>query len=75
MRYTQLKKLTKIKIELNLIFDCMNFKKLVLWKSKNGFLLSIFKIFNTFFKDSKKDYNIKSRFNKNKFYQTCLSTL
>ncbi len=58
MRYTQLKGLAKIKMELNLIFACMNLKKLALWKSKNGFLLSIFKIFNTFFKISKKKITI-----------------
>jgi len=36
MRYTQFKGLAKMKMELSLIFACMNLKKLALWKSKNG---------------------------------------
>ena len=75
MRYTQLKGIAKIKMELSLIFACMNLKKLALWKSKNGLFLFIPTIFTTIFKIFKKYQNIKSRFNKNKFYQICLSTL
>jgi len=54
MRYTQLKGLAKIKMELTLIFACMNLKKLALWKSKSGFLFFISAIFNTFLKIQKK---------------------
>lgn len=32
MRYTQYRGLAKIKMELNLLFGCMNLKKLAIWK-------------------------------------------
>lgn len=32
MRYTQYRGLAKIKMELNLLFGCMNLKKLSIWK-------------------------------------------
>lgn len=31
MRYTQFRGLAKIKMELNLLFGCMNLKKLAIW--------------------------------------------
>ena len=61
MRYTQLKGLAKIKIELTLIFACMNLKKLALWKSKNGLFLFFGGIYSLFL-DYLKLYR-KSRFN------------
>ena len=32
MRYTQYRGLDKIKMELNLLFSCINLKKLAIWK-------------------------------------------
>ncbi|MGO5076187.1 IS1182 family transposase, partial [Clostridium sporogenes] len=36
MRYTQYRGLAKIKMELTLLFACMNLKKLAIWKSRKG---------------------------------------
>lgn len=36
MRYTQYRGLAKIKMELNLLFGCMNLKKLAIWKWRKG---------------------------------------
>lgn len=37
MRYTQYRGIAKIKMELNLLFACMNLKKMAIWKwRKNG---------------------------------------
>ena len=38
MRYTQLRGLQKIKMQVTLTFACMNLKKLAKWKRKNGLL-------------------------------------
>ena len=40
MRYTQYRGLEKIKMELNLLFACMNLKKLAIWKHRKGLLHS-----------------------------------
>ena len=40
MRYTQYRGLEKIKMELNLLFACMNLKKLAIWKHRKGLLRS-----------------------------------
>lgn len=40
MRYTQYRGLSKIKMELNLLFACMNLKKLAIWKHRKGLLYS-----------------------------------
>lgn len=37
MRYTNLRGLKKVTASINLIFACMNLKKLAKWKHKNGF--------------------------------------
>lgn len=39
MRYTQLRGLQKVKMQVTLTFTCMNLKKLAKWKKKNGMLL------------------------------------
>lgn len=41
MRYTQYRGLAKIKMELNLLFACMNLKKLAIWKGRKGLLNSL----------------------------------
>lgn len=38
MRYTQYRGLRKIKMELNLLFACMNLKKLANWLDRTGLL-------------------------------------
>jgi Transposase and inactivated derivatives len=38
MRYTQLRGLEKVKMQVMLTFACMNLKKLASWKKKNGLL-------------------------------------
>ncbi len=37
MRYTQYRGLAKVKMELTLLFGCMNFKKMANWKWKNRY--------------------------------------
>jgi transposase/transcription elongation factor Elf1 len=41
MRYTQLRGLEKVKMQVTLIFACMNLKKLATWKRRKGMLPSI----------------------------------
>ena len=53
MRYTQYRGLKKVKMELNLIFACMNLKKLATWLDRLG-LLPI----NPTSKHSNKRYNV-----------------
>lgn len=43
MRYTQLRGLQKVKMQVTLTFACMNLKKLASWKQKNGLLPSFSK--------------------------------
>lgn len=43
MRYTQLRGLAKLKMQVLLTFACMNLKKLASWKSKNGLLSPVFR--------------------------------
>ena len=38
MRYTQYRGIKKVKMELNLLFACMNLKKLATWLDRNGLL-------------------------------------
>lgn len=38
MKYTQLRGLEKVKMQVILTFSCMNLKKLASWKKKNGLL-------------------------------------
>ncbi|SHK29498.1 Transposase DDE domain-containing protein, partial [Anaerobranca californiensis DSM 14826] len=38
MRYTHLRGLAKLKMQVTLIFACMNLKKLAKWKRKKGML-------------------------------------
>ena len=45
MRYTQLRGLKKVKMQVMLTFACMNLKKLASWKMKNGMIVPIFNIF------------------------------
>ena len=46
MRYTQYRGLAKVKMELNLLFACMNLKKLANWLDRKGanrtYILSLF---------------------------------
>ena len=48
MRYTQYRGLEKVKMELTLLFACMNLKKMALWKwrrrygDKNGFSITVY---------------------------------
>ncbi|SMC92457.1 IS1182 family transposase [Sporomusa malonica] len=42
MRYTQLRGLQKVKMQVTLTFACMNFKKLATWKRRKGLLAPIF---------------------------------
>lgn len=48
MRYTQYRGLSKVKMELNLLFACMNLKKLAIWKDRKGLLYCIFNKISTF---------------------------
>ena len=34
MRYTQYRQSAKIKMELNILFGCMNLKKMAIWKRR-----------------------------------------
>jgi len=45
MRYTQLRGLEKVKMQVMLTFTCMNLKKLASWKKKNGLLSPNFRHF------------------------------
>lgn len=62
MRYTQYRGIKKVKMELNLLFACMNLKKLANWLDRKGLFLSdllkysnkLWKIFSDIFL-----YNIK----------------
>ena len=54
MRYTQLRGLQKVKMQVTLTFACMNLKKLAKWKKKNGMLpdpKSTFYVFQRFLAD------------------------
>lgn len=42
MRYTQMRGLAKLKMQVLLTFACMNLKKLASWKKKNGLLEPVF---------------------------------
>lgn len=42
MRYTQLRGLQKVKMQVTLIFACMNLKKLATWKRRTGLLAPLF---------------------------------
>jgi transposase len=42
MRYTQLRGLQKVKMQVTLTFACMNLKKLAKWKRSNGFFPPVF---------------------------------
>jgi transposase len=42
MRYTQLRGLQKVKMQVTLIFACMNLKKLATWKRRRGLLAPVF---------------------------------
>lgn len=46
MRYTQYRGLAKVKMELPLLFGCMNLKKIANWKWKNRQILSFYRYFN-----------------------------
>ena len=51
MRYTQLRGLQKVKMQVTLTFACMNLKKLATWKRRKGYWPSLFqdlrqKLFN-----------------------------
>ena len=59
MRYTQYRRLAKVKMELTLKFACMNLKKLAMWKFEEDFL-------NTNF------YKNNSKFIKKNGYQILL---
>jgi hypothetical protein len=48
MRYTQLRGLAKVKMQVTLTFACMNLKKLTKWKKKNGMILDFFDRFFSF---------------------------
>lgn len=48
MRYTQLRGLLKVKMQVALTFACMNLKKIANWKYKNGLPSSIFLCFFRF---------------------------
>ena len=45
MRYTQLRGLQKVKMQVTLTFACMNLKKLATWKRRKG-ILSSFQYFH-----------------------------
>jgi len=45
MRYTQLRGLKKVKMQVTLTFACMNLKKLATWKRRNGLLAPLFQDF------------------------------
>ncbi|WP_242946034.1 transposase, partial [Clostridium sp. DSM 8431] len=38
MRYTQYRGIKKVRMELNLLFACMNLKKLAIWLDRKGLL-------------------------------------
>ena len=44
MRYTQYRGLAKIKMELNLLFGCMNLKRMANWKWKNKLYFIIYPV-------------------------------
>lgn len=48
MRYTQLRGLQKVKMQITLTFACMNLKKLAKWKKKNGLLYHPLRSFHLF---------------------------
>lgn len=58
MRYTQLRGLQKVKMQVTLTFACMNLKKLATWKRRRGLLLPLLQ---------------KFRFAKTAFLSFCLS--
>ncbi len=45
MRYTQLRGLQKVKMQVTLTFACMNLKKLATWKKRRGMLPPVFQRF------------------------------
>lgn len=45
MRYTQLRGLQKVKMQVTLTFACMNLKKLATWKKRKGMLPPVFQRF------------------------------
>ena len=45
MRYTQLRGLQKVKMQVTLTFACMNLKKLATWKRRKGLLPSAIQYF------------------------------
>lgn len=44
MRYTQYRGLAKIKMELNLLFGCMNLKRMANWKWKNKLYFTVYPV-------------------------------
>ena len=55
MRYTHLRGLAKLKMQVTLIFACMNLKKLAKWKKRNGILHPSILLFHMFFKYKHKE--------------------
>ena len=72
MRYTHLRGLAKLKMQVLLTFACMNLKKLASWKKKNGLLSPIF---CNFYSIIKKLNKFKTRYWKNQIPIPCLSTV
>lgn len=48
LRYTQLRGLPKVRMQVALTFACMNLKKLAMWKGRKGLLARAFSIFSYF---------------------------
>lgn len=59
MRYTQLRGLARLKMQVLLTFACMNLKKLAKWKKKNGMLEPIIAQFSEFSKIFSSIWTIK----------------
>ena len=70
MRYTHLRGLAKLKMQITLTFACMNLKKIASWKRRNGTLHTVNAVFKSFFKIStifKKEKWICPVYFRNKF--------
>jgi len=48
LRYTQLRGLQKVKMQVTLTFACMNLKKLATWKRRKGLLAPVSKVYSQF---------------------------
>ena len=51
LRYTQLRGLAKVTMQVTLTFACMNLKKLAKWKRRSSSLTSFFTSFSIFFQN------------------------